>query len=115
MRLPSRPMSTTGGGTGDTTVCSLSDIILQIGCTDLIGAIHTTGMVGDIIHIIHIIRLGMDSIRIMHMVDGEVIGAIIMGGMVHRLTIRLYIQEDVRTTTVEHLYQEDQKSIVETV
>ena len=115
MRLLSRLMSTIGGGTGDTTICSLSDIILQIGCIDLIGAIHTTGMVGDIIHIIHIIRLGMDSTRIMHMADGEVIGATIMDGMVHRLTIRVFIQEDIRTTTVEHLYQEDLKSIVETV
>jgi hypothetical protein len=52
-------------------------------------------MVGDIIHIIHIIRLGMDSIRIMHTAAGEVIGAIIMGGMVHRLTIQAFIPADI--------------------
>lgn len=70
MRLLSRPMSTTGGGTGDTTVCSLSDIILQIGCTDLIGTILPTGgMVGDI-HILHtfIIPIGTTSLHIMYMV-----------------------------------------------
>jgi hypothetical protein len=93
-------MSTTGGGTGDTTVCSLSDIILQIGYIDHIGAIHTTGMVGDIIHIIHIIRLGMDSIRIMHTVAGEVIGVTIMDGMVLRLIIRVFIPVDILTIMV---------------
>ena len=95
MRLLFRHMSTIGGGTGDTTVCSLSDIIHPTGYIDHIGAIHTTGMVGDIIHIIHIIRLGMDSIRIMHTAAGEVIGVTIMDGMVLRLTIRAFIPADI--------------------
>lgn len=100
MRLPSRPMSTTGGGTGDTIACSLSDIILQIGYIDHIGAIHTIGVVGDIIHIIHITRLGMDSIRIMHTAAGEVIGVTIMDGMVLRLTIQAFIPVDILTIMV---------------
>ena len=55
-------------------------------------------MVGDIIHTILITRLGMDSIRIMHTAAGEVIGATIMDGMALRLTIQLFMHEDIPTT-----------------
>ena len=64
-------------------------------------------MVGDIIHTTHITLLGMDSIRIMHTVVGEVIGATITDGMVHRLIIRAFMPEDIRTFTVDHLQQDD--------
>ena len=66
-------------------------------------------MVGDIIHTTPITRLGMDSIRIMHMVAGEAIGETIMDGTVLLLIIRVFMPVDIQTIIGEHLQQEDLK------